>query len=94
MTLKHYLVSLKVDVAQVQYGRKNSKDGRPIVRSEVEDLHGSKQTQEVLCIILSCYPTIPSLYGKRERESTSRCGLFLHRLQSPEKTDDHVFLPG
>lgn len=98
MTLKHYLVSLKVDVAQVQYGRKNSKDGRLIVRSEVEDLHGSKQTQEVLRIILSCYPTIPSLYGEREREreSTSRRGLFLHRpfLQSPEKTDDHVFLPG
>lgn len=65
---KHYLISLKIDIAQVQYGRQKSKDGRLVFRGEVEDLHGSKQTQEVLCIILSCYPTIPSLYGEREKE--------------------------
>ncbi len=86
-------MSLKVDVAQVQYGRKNSKDGRLVFRGEVKDLHGSKQTQEVLCIILSCYPTIPSLYGVRERERergefTSKCDLHLHMrfLKSPETT--------
>lgn len=55
-------MSLKVDIAQVQYGRKNSIDGRLVFRGEAEDLHGSTQPQEVLCIILSCYPTIPSLY--------------------------------
>lgn len=68
MTLKHHLMSLKVDVSQVQYGRKNSKDGRLIVRSEAEHLHGSTKTQEILRIILSCYRTIPSLYEDRERE--------------------------
>lgn len=68
---------LKVDIAQVQYGRKNSKDGRLVFRGEVEDLHGSKQTQEVICIILSCYPTIPSLHGERD---TSKCDLYLHTM--------------
>ena len=58
---------LKVDIAQVQDGRENSKDGRLVVRGKVEDLHGSKQTQEVFCIILSCYSTIPSLYRAGEK---------------------------
>lgn len=39
---------LEVNVAQVQDGRKNPKDGRLVLRAEVEDLHGGEQTQEVI----------------------------------------------
>lgn len=57
---------LEVDIAQVQYGRQDSKDGWLVFRSEAEVLHGSKHTQEVLCVILSWYPTIPSLNNDRK----------------------------
>lgn len=63
--LQLYLIFLKVDVAQVQYGGKNSKDGRLVVGCEVKDLHGSKQTQEVFGIVFSRYSTIPSLCRDR-----------------------------
>lgn len=35
---------LKVNIAQVQYGRQDSKDGQLVIRSEVKDFHGRKQT--------------------------------------------------
>lgn len=57
-------MSLEVNVAQVQDGRKNPKDGRLVLRAEVEDLHGSKQTQEVICVILSCNHAVSSLLGQ------------------------------
>lgn len=53
----------------MQYGGKNSKDGRLVVRGEVKDLHGSKETPEVFSIVLSFYSTIPSLW--REKKDTS-----------------------
>lgn len=82
-----HLMSLKVDIAQVQYGRKNSKDGHLVFRSEMEDLHGSTEMQEVLCIILSFYPTVPSLY--RPREISAWCVCFSTLMRNLQKTHDH-----
>lgn len=70
---KQYLMSLKVDIAQVQYGRQNSKDGRLVFGGEAENFHGSEQTQEVLRIILPRYRTVSSLNGDKRRVISEFC---------------------
>lgn len=57
---------LKVNIAQVQYGREDSKDGRLVLGGEVKDFHGREQTSEIVCIALSSYQIVPSLYSETE----------------------------
>lgn len=59
--LECHLMCLEVNVAQVQDGRENPKDCWLVLRAEVQDLHGSKQAQEVLAVILSCYSAVSAL---------------------------------
>lgn len=68
---RSYLVFLKVDIAQVQHRGKNSKNWELVFRSKVKDLHGSTQTQIVICITLSFYSTVSSL-SRREKRRTSK----------------------
>lgn len=65
LLLECHLMCLEVNVAQVQDGRENPKDCWLVLRAEVQDLHGSKQAQEVLGVILSCYSAVSALLRSR-----------------------------
>lgn len=56
-----HLVSLEVNVAQVQDGGEDAKDCRLVVRAEVQDLHGGEQTQEVLGVVLPVNGAVSAL---------------------------------
>lgn len=77
-------MSLEVNVAQVQDGRENPKDCRLVVGAEVQDLHGSEQTQEVLCVVLSFNSAVSALARSEttDRELVSRA-LSIHLLKIP-----------
>lgn len=77
-------MSLEVHVAQVQDRREDPKDCRLVVGAEVQDLHGRKQTQEVLCVILSFNSAVSALMrsGSTDRELIESCHS-LHLLKIP-----------
>lgn len=92
---RSYLVFLKVDIAQVQHRGKNSKNWELVFRSKVKDLHGSTQTQIVICITLSFYSTVSSL-SRREKRRTSKykTNTYGGRVVSKLLVVNIILLPG
>lgn len=78
-------MSLEVNVAQVQDGRENPEDGSLVLRAEVQDLHGSEQAQEVLCVILSPDSAVSALLLRSgtHRQRTLGQDPTLHLLGTP-----------
>lgn len=69
---------LEVNIAQVQDGRENPKDCRLVLGAEVQDLHGSKQAQEVLGVILSCNSAVSTLLRSRTQTEGALVAIPLH----------------
>lgn len=85
MKLIGYLISLKVDIAQMQDGGKHSKDGGLVLWAEAKDFHGWQQTPEVIRIVFSHYSAIPPL-----REETSWQNYFWSKRSWSPLPDLHL----
>lgn len=58
----------------MQDGRENPKDCRLVLGAEVQDLHGSKQAQEVLAVALSRYSAVSALSTARTQTEVALAG--------------------
>lgn len=69
-----HLILLKVDIAQVQDGGQDAKDAVLVLTAEAQDLHGSQEPAEVICVALPRDLTVPTLGEGRGQGSGTQSG--------------------